>query len=89
MVAATTTLAEGVDLPFRVTVIADWLLWTDLAPDPRPISAALFANIAGRAGRGWFVHQTETQSSSTIRSEPLSNRPARRASGLSACVLLG
>jgi helicase len=49
LVAATTTLAEGVDLPFRYTVVADWLMWGDWGQEP--MSPLLFSNIAGRSGR--------------------------------------
>ncbi len=48
-VAATTTLAEGVDLPFRVTILVDWLLYG--RGGISPISSKLFKNIAGRCGR--------------------------------------
>lgn len=54
VVAATTTLAEGVDLPFRVTIVANWLFYDGEAG--RPMSALLFRNIAGRCGRpGMFT----------------------------------
>ena len=53
-VAATTTLAEGVDLPFRVTIIFDWLV--GFGASQRPMAPLLFRNIAGRCGRaGEFV----------------------------------
>ncbi len=48
-VTATTTLAEGVDLPFRTTVIVDWLSWQ--GNKSGPMSPLLFRNIAGRCGR--------------------------------------
>lgn len=48
-VIATTTLAEGVDLPFRFTVLADWLV--PAASGQRPMDPLLFRNIAGRSGR--------------------------------------
>lgn len=49
-VAATTTLAEGVDLPFRATILVDWL-FPGGGKSPIPISSKLFKNIAGRCGR--------------------------------------
>lgn len=53
-VVATTTLAEGVDLPFRFTVLADWLVPSDKGQ--RPMDPLLFKNIAGRSGRaGWHT----------------------------------
>ena len=48
-VVATTTLAEGVDLPFRVTVLGDWLFYGD--DGVAPMSSLLYRNIAGRCGR--------------------------------------
>jgi ATP-dependent DNA helicase len=49
-VAATTTLAEGVDLPFRVTVLFDWLM--GFKDQQAPMASLLFRNIAGRWARG-------------------------------------
>jgi helicase len=51
---ATTTLAEGVDLPFRSTILFDWLI--GFGDRQAPMPAILFRNIAGRCGRaGEFV----------------------------------
>lgn len=53
-VAATTTLAEGVDMPFRTTIIYEWL--TGFGANQSPMSALMFRNIAGRCGRaGQYV----------------------------------
>jgi len=49
-VAATTTLAEGIDLPFRFTIVTDWLHYQG-DEEPEPMSTLLFRNIAGRCGR--------------------------------------
>lgn len=49
VITATTTLAEGVDLPFRTTVLVDWLSWQ--GDKEGPMSPLLFRNIAGRCGR--------------------------------------
>ena len=57
-VAATSTLAEGVDLPFAQTIVADWLKWDDGAQ--RPLSSALFRNIAGRCGRAGAFTEGDT-----------------------------
>ena len=54
VVAATTTLAEGVDLPFRVTILADWLMFD--GQSPRPMENLLFKNIAGRCGQSWAIY---------------------------------
>lgn len=54
VVVSTTTLAEGVDLPFRATVLADWLTYS--GDHQVPLSPLLVRNIAGRAGRaGYFT----------------------------------
>ena len=51
---ATTTLAEGVDLPFRSTILFDWLI--GFGDRQAPMPSLLFRNIAGRCGRaGEFV----------------------------------
>jgi len=57
-VAATTTLAEGVDLPFRVTVLFDWLV--GLTGQQTPMSPLLFRNIAGRCGRAGEFTEGDT-----------------------------
>lgn len=57
-VSATTTLAEGVDLPFRATIIFDWLL--GFGDDQSPMSALLFRNIAGRCGRAGEFTEGDT-----------------------------
>jgi helicase len=48
-VAATTTLAEGVDFPFRCVIVVDWPTWG--RQDEQPMSLALFRNVVGRCGR--------------------------------------
>lgn len=58
IVAATTTLAEGVDLPFRVVVMADWRRW--LFGQQRPMPTLLFRNIAGRCGRAGAFMEGDT-----------------------------
>ncbi|HYD47382.1 MAG TPA: DEAD/DEAH box helicase, partial [Terriglobales bacterium] len=61
VVCATTTLAEGVDLPFRVTVLADWLQWRmDTKSQQQPFGALKFRNIAGRAGRAGVFTEGDT-----------------------------
>ena len=57
-VAATSTLAEGVDLPFAQTLVADWLKWDENGQ--RPLSSALFRNIAGRCGRAGAFTEGDT-----------------------------
>jgi helicase len=57
-VAATTTLAEGVDLPFRTTILADWLV--GFGDQQRPMSPLMFRNIAGRCGRAGVFTEGDT-----------------------------
>ena len=57
-VAATSTLAEGVDLPFAQTIVVDWLGWDEGAQ--KPLSSALFRNIAGRCGRAGAFTEGDT-----------------------------
>lgn len=57
-VTATTTLAEGVDLPFRFTVLSDWLMWD--GEKQRPMPGLLFRNIAGRCGRAGVMTEGDT-----------------------------
>jgi helicase len=67
IVVSTTTLAEGSDLPFRVTVLHDWLV--GYKESQRPMSPLLFRNIAGRCGRaGQF-----TQGDTVIVDNPVGN----------------
>ena len=55
---ATTTLAEGVDLPFRFTVLNDWLMWQ--GQEEKPMDPKLFRNIAGRCGRAGVFSEGDT-----------------------------
>ena len=58
VVAATTTLAEGVDLPFRVTILVDWLMFD--GEQSAPMESLLFKNIAGRCGRAGQFTEGDT-----------------------------
>ena len=58
VVAATTTLAEGVDLPFRVTILVDWLVFD--GEGTVPMEDLLFKNIAGRCGRAGQFTEGDT-----------------------------
>ena len=58
VLSSTTTLAEGVDLPFRVTILADWLFF-DGRRDA-PMESLLFRNIAGRCGRAGRFTEGDT-----------------------------
>lgn len=55
VVCATTTLAEGADLPFRWTLVAHWQSW-----DGKPMKSMTFRNIAGRCGRAGAFSEGDT-----------------------------
>ena len=76
VVAATTTLAEGVDLPFRVTILADWLTFD--GEQSRPMEALLFKNIAGRCGRAGKVTEGDTVIFDNPIGDPQLTSPLRR-----------
>lgn len=58
VVCATTTLAEGADLPFRWTVVSHFL--TGFGDTPTPMKAIAFRNIAGRCGRAGAFSEGDT-----------------------------
>jgi helicase len=58
VVASTTTLAEGVDLPFRFTIIVEWMTWD--RGQQRPMTGLLFRNVAGRCGRAGTFTEGDT-----------------------------
>ena len=76
VVAATTTLAEGVDLPFRVTILADWLTFD--GDKSRPMESLLFKNIAGRCGRAGQFTEGDTIIFDNPVGDALLTSPARR-----------
>jgi len=76
-VAATTTLAEGVDLPFRFTILVDWLTWQ--GGKQRPISSLLFRNVAGRCGRAGEFTEGDTIVFDNPLGEPMYTSPPHRA----------
>lgn len=51
LVFATSTLAAGVNFPFKTAVFDDWKRWTDRTKSHEPIPASEFHNMAGRVGR--------------------------------------
>ena len=76
VVAATTTLAEGVDLPFRVTILADWITFD--GEKSRPMESLLFKNISGRCGRaGQFTEGDTVIFDNPVGDSQLTS-PARR-----------
>ena len=75
-VAATTTLAEGVDLPFRVTILVDWLTFD--GENSRPMESLLFKNIAGRCGRAGQFTEGDTVVFDNPVGDSQFTSPARR-----------
>ena len=76
VVAATTTLAEGVDLPFRTTILADWTMYDGTRT--RPMESLLFKNIAGRCGRAGQFTEGDTIIFDNPVGEAQLTTPARR-----------
>ena len=76
-VTATTTLAEGVDLPFRFTILADWLTW-DESNKQKPVDSLLFRNIAGRCGRAGVMTEGDTIIFDNPVGDPLYTNPYNR-----------
>jgi len=58
VVCATTTLAEGADLPFRWTIVSHFL--TGFGDTPTQMKAMAFRNIAGRCGRAGAFSEGDT-----------------------------
>ncbi len=56
--ASTRTLAEGVDLPWNQTILADWLSWSERGW--QPMEGGLFRNVAGRCGRAGAFTEGDT-----------------------------
>lgn len=76
VVASTTTLAEGVDLPFRVTILVDWITFD--GEKSRPMESLLFKNISGRCGRaGQFTEGDTVIFDNPVGDSQLTS-PARR-----------
>jgi helicase len=57
-IVSTTTLAEGADLPFRVTLVESWIV--GFGADARPLDPLMFRNIAGRCGRAGMFTEGDT-----------------------------
>lgn len=58
VIASTTTLAEGADLPFRWTLISHWL--SGVFAGAKPLNPLIFRNIAGRSGRAGSYSEGDT-----------------------------
>ncbi|XLZ69747.1 DEAD/DEAH box helicase [Massilia sp. SR12] len=81
-VAATTTLAEGADLPFRWTLVSHWLKGTYAdAPTMNPL---IFKNIVGRSGRAGAFAEGDTVLYESLLgpTRPILQDPERRVSAI-------
>jgi hypothetical protein len=56
VVFATSTLAAGVNFPFKTAVFDSWTRWNARTRNRDPLSASEFHNMAGRVGRMGFRH---------------------------------
>jgi helicase len=88
VVVSTTTLAEGVDLPFRFTIIVDWLTW-QTEGQQRPMPPLLFRNIAGRCGRAGMFTEGDTIIFDNPLGEERYTRPSLRGQHLRQAFLSG
>jgi helicase len=57
IVFATTTLAAGVNFPFKTAIFDNWKRWDGKARIQRPLPTSEFQNMAGRVGRMGFDHE--------------------------------
>ncbi|WP_153784970.1 DEAD/DEAH box helicase [Pseudomonas sp. EMN2] len=76
VVCATTTLAEGADLPFRWTIVGHWL--SSMREDGTAMKSMTFRNIAGRCGRAGAFAEGDTILFENLMGPP-SLRPALRS----------
>jgi helicase len=74
VVCATTTLAEGADLPFRWTIVSHWL--TGLRDDGTRMKSMTFRNIAGRCGRAGAFSEGDTVLFENLMGPPSQQRPS-------------
>lgn len=72
VVCATTTLAEGADLPFRWTIVAHWL--SSMHGDGTKMKSMTFRNIAGRCGRAGAFSEGDTVLFQNLMGPPSTNQ---------------
>lgn len=72
VVCATTTLAEGADLPFRWTIVAHWL--SSMHGDGTKMKSMTFRNIAGRCGRAGAFSEGDTVLFENLMGPPSTDR---------------
>lgn len=78
VVCATTTLAEGADLPFRWTLVAHWL--SSMRDQGTSMKSMTFRNIAGRCGRAGAFSEGDTVLFENLMGPPSRSRRSNRAS---------
>lgn len=71
VVCATTTLAEGADLPFRWTIVSHWLM--SMLDAGTPMKSMTFRNIAGRSGRAGAFSEGDTILFENLMGPPSTN----------------
>jgi helicase len=71
VVCATTTLAEGADLPFRWTIVSHWLM--SMHGAGTPMKSMTFRNIAGRCGRAGAFSEGDTVLFENLMGPPSTN----------------
>lgn len=76
VVCATTTLAEGADLPFRWTLVAHWL--TSMRDEGTRMKSMTFRNIAGRCGRAGAFSEGDTVLFENRMGPPSQSRTSNR-----------
>lgn len=72
VVCATTTLAEGADLPFRWTIVSHWLM--SMQDTGTPMKSMTFRNIAGRCGRAGAFSEGDTVLFENLMGPPSKNQ---------------
>lgn len=72
VVCATTTLAEGADLPFRWTIVAHWL--SSMHGEGTKMKSMTFRNIAGRCGRAGAFSEGDTVLFQNLMGPPSTNQ---------------
>jgi helicase len=77
VVCATTTLAEGADLPFRWTIVAHWL--SSMQDGGTRMKSMTFRNIAGRCGRAGAFSEGDTVLFENLMGPPSMRRQLRSA----------
>ncbi len=78
VVCATTTLAEGADLPFRWTLVAHWL--SSMRDQGTSMKSMTFRNIAGRCGRAGAFSEGDTVLFENLMGPPSRSRRSNRSS---------